>query len=58
MAKTVDELSAEDRKVVVSALSLKHTSLLRAAKSASSDAVAKAYEAEAVAVGVLLNRFR
>lgn len=57
-AKTVDELSSEDRKVVVASLDLKAKSVERAAKAASSDAVREAYMAEYRAVVALQARFR
>lgn len=56
--KKVDDLSKEDRAVVVGALELSRTSQLRAAKAAKSEAVRIAFEAEAAKTDSLISRFR
>ena len=53
----VDELSKEERMVVVQSLDLQHTSFMRAAKSAKSDALRRTFEAEAASVRALIGRF-
>lgn len=54
----VDDLSAEDRRVVVGALALSLASSERAARGAKSDGLKKAHEADAAVLSALIARFR
>lgn len=53
----VEDLSSDDRKIVVAALELKMSSVMRAAKSESNSAVAELRQKEYATLLALANRF-
>ena len=57
-ALSVDVLSSDERKLVVMALEQRLASLGRSVRSAPSDDVAKAFEAEVAKVSSLASKFR
>lgn len=57
-ALSIDVLSVSDRKIVTDALKLRLSSLSRAVKSSTNEAVQKALCAEIVEVEHLMSKFR
>jgi len=54
---SVDAISSDDRKVIVSALELQAQSIVRYIRSAKSDAIQQVYEKELHKVQALRDRF-
>lgn len=54
--QTPNKVSKEERKLLLQGLQMLHTSAERSAKSAKSDTIRDAYEAEAGKLGTLINR--